>query len=290
MSVFKYSEDRLPVAVAVGLTCIDLGAYLLLDNLWLLLGYWMLMVIPKGILCAWNHHHQHVMTFRWAWLNRLLELSYALHTGMGTHVWLLHHVLGHHQHFLDQSRDESRWKRADGHQMGMFRYMLEVAFTAYPRAFRVGQAHPRHQRTFVIFAGLTFCLVGALVWAKPLAALFVVVLPMITSLLYTAWVTYDHHAGLDTDDQFHASYNIMNRWYNRLTGNLGYHTAHHHRQGVHWSRLPELHARIAERIPAHLYRASTFDRVLPDPAVPQPAPEPQPVRSAAPIGSMHASQ
>jgi fatty acid desaturase len=274
MSVFKYAEDRLPVAVAVGLTCLDLGAYVLLDNLWLLLGYWLLMVVPKGILCAWNHHHQHVPTFRSAGLNRLLELSYALHTGMGTHAWLLHHVLGHHQNFLDQSRDESRWKGTDGRRLGMLRYMLEVAFTAYPRAYQVGRAHPKHQRTFLIFSGLTLLVVSTLLWLKPLAGLVLFLLPMITSLLYTAWVTYDHHAGLDTADEFHASYNIMNRWYNRLTGNLGYHTAHHHRQGVHWSRLPALHARIADRIPARLYCASSFDRVLPDPTIPHPAPQP----------------
>jgi hypothetical protein len=33
---------------------------------------------------------------------------------------------------------------------------------------------------------------------------------------------------------------------------------------LHWSRLPALHATIADRIPAHLYRKSTFDVLLPD--------------------------
>jgi hypothetical protein len=33
---------------------------------------------------------------------------------------------------------------------------------------------------------------------------------------------------------------------------------------VHWSKLPELHARIAHQIPARLYRKSTFDDFLPD--------------------------
>jgi hypothetical protein len=33
---------------------------------------------------------------------------------------------------------------------------------------------------------------------------------------------------------------------------------------LHWSRLPALHARIAHRIPPHLYRKSTFDTLLPD--------------------------
>jgi fatty acid desaturase len=264
MSLFKHAEDRLPVAIAIGLTSLDITAYLKLSSPWLLLGYWLLMMIPKGILSAWNHHHQHVLTFRSTVLNRLLELCYALHTGITTNTWVLHHVLGHHQNFLDQTKDESRWKRASGEPMGMLEYTVKVAATAYPRAYRVGLKHPRYQRDFLLYSALTVLLLAGLIYAKPLQGLMLFVLPMLTSMLYTVWVTYDHHAGLETDDHFQASYNIMNRWFNRLTGNLGYHTAHHHRQGVHWSRLPELHARIAHQIPTHLYRKSTFDDFLPD--------------------------
>lgn len=264
MSLFKHPEDRLPVAIALTMTGLDFAAYVWLDSPWVLVGYALFMVMPKGILSAWNHHHQHVHTFRSTALNRLLELSYALHTGMTTHAWLLHHVLGHHLNFLDQTRDESRWQRHDGTRMGMVEYTLVTALTAYPRAYRVGRKHPAHLRTFVLYTAATLLLVATLVYCKPLEGLLLFVFPMVTSLLYTCWVTYDHHAGLSTDDHLHASYNIMNRWFNRLTGNLGYHTAHHYRQGVHWSRLPALHARIAQQVPEHLYRKSTFDAVLPD--------------------------
>ncbi len=40
-----------------------------------------------------------------------------------------------------------------------------------------------------------------------------------------------------------------NRIYNALTGNLGLHTAHHRRPGLHWSLLPELHEKIRNQIP-----------------------------------------
>jgi len=94
MSLFKYPEDRLPVQIAVGLTVLDFTMYATVSSPWLLIAYWLLMVIPKGVLSAWNHHHQHVATFRSTTLNRLLELCYALHTGVTTNTWLLHHVLG----------------------------------------------------------------------------------------------------------------------------------------------------------------------------------------------------
>ena len=264
MALFKYPADRLPVTVICAITALDFILYFAVDSGWLLLSYWLLMLVPKGISGAWSHHHQHVPTFHSAVLNRLLELCHALQAGLTTHAWTLHHVLGHHVNYLDQAKDESRWKRADGTQMGMIEYSVRLVVTAYPRAFAVGRRYPRLQRTFVIFGLLTAALVTALVVHRPVQGLLVFALPMVTSLLFTAWVTYDHHAGLESADPFMASHNIMNRWFNRLTGNLGYHTAHHKSGGLHWSRLPALHTSIADRIPEQLFRRSTFDTLLPD--------------------------
>ncbi len=271
MQLFKYPEDRLTILVAVGITALDFTMYFTTSSPWLLAAYWLVMVMPKGVLSSWNHHHQHVPTFRSVALNRLLELCYALHTGMTTNAWVLHHVLGHHQNFLDQTKDESRWKRRDGTTMGVAEYTLSVALTAYPRAYRVGRRFPQHQRPFLIYGALTVALVAALVAFKPLAGLLLFVLPMFVSLLWTAWATYDQHAGLDTTNEFEATVNDLSKTYNFWTGNLGYHTAHHYRQGVHWSKLPELHARIAHRIPVHLYKQrTTFAALFGSESTPEP--------------------
>lgn len=118
-SIFRHKEDRWPVVIVLMLTVIDFFLYFTISNLSVLFGYYLMMVIPKGIICAWNHHHQHIFTFRNTVLNRSLEFAYALHTGVTTHLWRLHHVLGHHLNFLDQEKDESRWERKDGSQMGV---------------------------------------------------------------------------------------------------------------------------------------------------------------------------
>jgi fatty acid desaturase len=239
-------------------SAIDFSVYILVDNVWALFVYMLATIIPRGLVCAWNHHHQHTLTFYRTAFNRVLEFFYALHTGVTTNLWVLHHVLGHHRNFLDQSRDESAWQRADGSTMNAFEYTLKIAGTAYYRGFRVGRKFPRVQRNFLFFGALTAVGVIGLVWLRPVPALFVFVLPMMFSLMFTAWVTHDHHSGLDTDDPFEASFNNTNRVFNALTGNLGYHTAHHYRQGLHWSKLPELHEKIKHQIPAELLRNETF--------------------------------
>jgi fatty acid desaturase len=256
--MFRFAADRLPVSAVLAFSVLDFSVYLLVDNVSVLLGYLLLMVIPRAVICAWNHHHQHTMTFKSRLMNRLLEFFYALHTGVTTHLWVLHHVHGHHRNFLDQKRDQSRWMRADGATMGPLEYTFSVAGTAYFRGFSVGKKFPRLQREYLTYGAVTILAVALFVWFRPLPGLLVFVLPMIISLLFTSWVTHDHHAGLDTDDQFEASFNNLNPLFNMLTGNLGYHTAHHYRQGMHWSKLPELHERIKDQIPSELIRNQAF--------------------------------
>ena len=256
--MFRFSEDRIPVTIVLTMSLIDFIVYLLVDNAWSLAGYTLLMIVPKGVICAWNHHHQHTVTFHAKFLNRILEFFYALHTGVTTNLWVLHHVLGHHRNFLDQTRDESGWKRSDGQPMSALEYTLTIAGTAYYRGYQVGKKFPRVQRDFLLYLVVTFIGVALLCWYRFIPALFIYVIPMVVSLLFTAWVTHDHHSGLDTDDAFSASYNNTNWLFNFLTGNLGYHTAHHYRQGLHWSKLPELHEEIKSRIPPTLIRDSRF--------------------------------
>ena len=194
------------------------------------------------------------MTFNYALPNRLLEIIFGFQTGITSHAWFLHHVIGHHQHYLDQEKDESRWKRDDGTPMGEMEYAFVVAATGYPRAYSQGYRKPKHKQIFVSMLLLQLVLLGGLFWYNWVNALFVFLLPMAISLFITAWHTYYHHHGLEAEDDYHASYNIMHKWYNILTGNLGYHTAHHIRGGLHWSKLPEFHATIADKIPDELYQ------------------------------------
>ncbi|MEH6456978.1 MAG: fatty acid desaturase [Cocleimonas sp.] len=251
--MFKFAADRIPVTVILLLTLLDFVVFFITENIWIFAVYLLIMIIPKACISAWNHHHQHAQVFKQKALNRILEIFYALHTGITTNLWVLHHNIGHHKNFLDQEKDESRWKRKDGSTMNRWEYTFLVAITAYPRGFKVGKKFPKMQKDFVTFTGITLLVLIGLTIYNPLSALFVFILPMVISLSYTALATYKHHAGLDTTDQFAASYNDTSKLYNWLTGNLGYHTAHHYKHGIHWSKLPELHEQIKSKIPEYCY-------------------------------------
>ena len=250
---FRYPADRLHVFLFTLIFAVDVAVYLTVDSPWLLALYFLVGILPKAGTCAFNHHHQHVLTFHQAWLNRLLELVYALQTGVTTNAWKLHHSLGHHVNYLDQKKDESRWQRDDGSTMGEMEYATWTTLTAYPRAWRVGASFKKDRLLFLVMGILTLAVVCALVYYRPLPGLFVFVIAPLFSLWGTAWATYAHHANRSVDSHFVACNNVVHRVYNFWTGNLGFHTAHHYKPGLHWSKLPELHAQIADKIPADAY-------------------------------------
>lgn len=255
VQILRFKADRIPVTVFFTLTIIDLIVFFTVDRTWLVFAYFLVMIPVKAIVSAWNHHHQHVPMFRHKPLNRILEMSFAFHTGVSTHAWTLHHVHGHHKNYLDQELDESRWKKRSGETYGYVPYALITAATAYPRAYAVGRNYPRLQRTFVGYGVLTLLIMGLLVATNPVSAFFLFVLSPVISLVITVAATHTHHSNLDTQDHMEASRNYTGTIRNFLTGNLGFHTAHHYRQGLHWSKLPALHASIADRIPAEYVKA-----------------------------------
>jgi len=258
MKIFHFREDRLPVLLFTLYFLVDFVVFLTIDNIYLLILWFGIGIFPKANICAWNHHHQHYNTFKKSFYNWILEIIYGLHTGITSNMWVLHHNFGHHLNYLDQEKDESRWKDKNGNTFSALMYTLNVTFTSHWRAFTVGKKHRSIQRTFLIMLILMTVILGAMTYFRPLQTLFVFALPMLTSLLITSYATYSHHSGLSLENHKHASRNIESKWYNKLTGNLGYHTAHHLRFGDHWSKLPDFHRQIRHEIPAECIIPPTY--------------------------------
>jgi fatty acid desaturase len=253
MTLVRQPADRIPLLLFFTFFAADLAVYRFATAWWVPVAWWALCLIPKGWVSAWNHHHQHVAMFKHGFMNRLLELGFSWQTGIVSNAWVLHHNLGHHVNYLEPLKDESGWMREDGTTMGVFEYTWVNTLGAYPRAFRVGLKHRKHLPLFLAACAWSLALVVTLVVLNPWNGFWLFVAAPLSSLLGTVFVTYYHHAGNSTADAHFASNNILDRAYNVVTGNLGYHTAHHVKQALHWSKLPELHAQLEKGIPAANY-------------------------------------
>lgn len=254
MQVFNHKADILPITLFVLYFIADFILYFSASSTVLLLVYVAVSIIVKGFIGAWNHHHQHVLTFASPFLNRVLEIIYGFQTGIIGYAWVLHHNLGHHMHYMDQSLDESAWKSPTGRRYGMFEYTWIVTTTAYPRCWKVSAKYPQIRKYFIAMAAIQLILLAAIIFYKPFEWILIFLVPMITGIFLGVHTTFTHHSGLDTEDPYAASYNIRSRWYNIFTGNLGYHTAHHLKWNMHWSKLPEYHKEIESKIDTKLYR------------------------------------
>lgn len=204
------------------------------------------------------HNHYHCAIFRPKALNRIFETLLFLQTGIPSFGFPLHHNIGHHgryrnQHPNDPDADPHRWIGANGRRLGRWKYTFGLLTNAIAVGRRLGTRHPRLWRNFLVAAGCYAIGLAVLLAWHPIQAFAVFLIPMSLSLVALAWSTYVHHLGLPTDDPFGASYTNLGRWVNHWGYNIGYHTAHHIEPGRHWSELPELHGKIAARVPRHCY-------------------------------------
>ncbi len=251
-TVLKYKADRGPVAYVLAMFAVHLLLWAFATP-WVALASTIPLAIASMFVAPINHHHQHLNTFRSSVANRFYDLALALQTGVAPYSWVLHHNLGHHLNYLNQhphtSPDESAWTRRDGTQMGRVEYTLDMLLRHQSDIFRVGQQYPRYRRYWLAMKLPLYSLIGLGLWINPLNTFLIFLVPGFMALTHTIWATYEHHAGSPTDDHIVGSFNRDNRLYNWMTGNLGLHSAHHSRPGVHWSLLPLVHAEIKHEIP-----------------------------------------
>jgi fatty acid desaturase len=258
--VLRYSADLGSVAYTIAAFSLHLAAFL-----WASPTVAVLCVVPLFLIstpvAALGHHHQHLGVFHSRAMNRIYDLVLSWQTGVGPYGWVLHHNLGHHQNYLNQPPnvppDESHWTNPDGSTMSRVGYTIHLFLHHPVDILRVGLKHPKILRSYLLMKVPLYAFVAFGLFWNATNFCLAFLLPSMLTLLHTCWVTHEHHAGHHADNHYSASVNREHKLFNVLSWNLGYHTAHHLRPGVHWSLLPELHASIRHLIPEH-QRLSTF--------------------------------
>ena len=200
------------------------------------------------------HNHAHVKVFRGPLANAAFDLVLAVMSGFTTPGWELQHVHGHHRHYLQPERDPAANGRFSGPgplQRPLFALLgssltLYDAWTIATELARTGRRDPRPRLVAHQLAHWTLLLGFLLV--DPLLALTLVLLPQLVVRSSIFWFSYRQHDGVPATEAMDASVTHLGAL-NGLLLNVGHHTAHHDRPGLHWSQLPTRTAELRHRIP-----------------------------------------
>ncbi len=241
-----YREDRRTVTVAA-LNLVLLGVPYAVE---LPAGGFPPFVLTCGLLSfsSWAiiHNHIHVRTFRVGWMNTAGAMLIGLTVGHPPTGLILTHNMNHHVH-VGGSAD---WSRPDNAGTGwgalrLLRYAVVTplrmargrAAAGAPRLPPALRRQLRHERW------LLYPLVAAALVLRPATFLSITLPIWIVGALVFLGVNLLQHDACDPRSEAAHSRDFTGRFINFLFFNGGYHTVHHDRPGLHWSRLPAEHRR-----------------------------------------------
>jgi fatty acid desaturase len=196
-----------------------------------------------------THNTLHQPMFRSQPLNKVMQVVLTLSYGWPVSEYIPGHNKSHHrfvqgrQDVMRTTKVQYRWNWLN---FLMFVPRVAVDVTAgnmeYMRVMR--KKRPRWFRQFVIET--TFCwgvkLVALAVdWRKALLYLF---LPHLFAVWGITAVNFLQHDGTEAGNVVNGSRNFVGRIFNWFTFNNGFHGIHHLKPSLHWSLLPEAHARL----------------------------------------------
>lgn len=254
--IFRYRADFRPVLCVVLVLAASLLPFVVEMPLGLLLLYAVFVLYLHSYAPYAQHNHGHLPTFRNAPMNWLYDFMLTQCTGYPTAFWELHHVRGHHRHFLTPERDVARLTDLrTGQVVSRVWYALRGNLTILRDSIRIGLAERREGRKDLLPRLLTevcvqLVVTAGLLWWKPWMALLFFILPAAAMSWLIWWESYQHHLEVPARDAYDASVTITDWWFNFQAFNIGHHSAHHEKPTLHWSLLPARTALIQARIPA----------------------------------------
>ena len=217
------------------------------------------LVLAVGVSCI-NHNHAHLSIWKNRYLNRLTDHWIGTLQGHPVFMFEAAHIDSHHRHNqLDGDVTRIEQFGRDNHIVGYLLFPLRVLrpLRALKREYlrRVRIENPRlflhivvqHVPLFAIWA-----VAFALDWKKAVVYLLV---PQAVALHFLLASNYLQHARTTIGSSHDHSRNFVG-WMNLVLFNVGYHTAHHELESLHWSRLPRAHAEIARLVSPRLIERS----------------------------------
>jgi beta-carotene hydroxylase len=232
-------------------------------------------LLPLGLYCGFcagvlTHNQNHRPTFVPGWANVWYQAWLSIFYGFPTFGWVPSHNQNHHK-FVNKAGDASiTWRYSKRNtwtiawtyffvstyfQDKSIREYIRKAYDSKPELFRqIVLQYVTVIAAQVAMATLAIFLhgwkLGSIVYGVAFLA------PCLFSLWSMFFINYVQHVDCDPWSELDHSRNFVGALSNWLVFNAGLHAAHHGQAGLHWSLLPEAHARIASDIHPELKQPS----------------------------------
>jgi len=250
--LLRYKADRRTLVYIIVTTALFFGQWVLGFN-WALYVVYLFLSVAVTVIA---HNHNHIPIWRGKVLNRLTDYWLTIFYGFPSFAWIPTHNMNHHALNNREGDYTITYRLTENNHLMML--------LAYPTVSSFYQQKPirdylKRQWT-ADRSYFWFCLgqyVALALWVA--AALFIdwkkallfVVIPQQVGLFSVLIFNYVQHVHADEESEWNHSRNFVG-FLNTLLFNNGYHTVHHEKAGMHWSKAPEAHAKIASKISPEL--------------------------------------
>jgi fatty acid desaturase len=217
---------------------------------WGLYGPYLYLAVAVAVIA---HNHIHVRLWHHPGLNALTDVWLTLFYGFPVFAWVPTHTRNHHKYHNTAPDHTHTWRVWEGnHVVALLTYPLISAYYQHQAIGRyLSAAYAQNRRRLWTCLGQSVSL-GAWItaavvldWQK---ALLFVVIPHQVALNTVLVFNYLQHVHADEEDPWNYARNFTGRLLNFFLFNNGYHTIHHHKPGLHWSKAPAAHRAIAPHI------------------------------------------
>ncbi|HEX9513909.1 MAG TPA: fatty acid desaturase [Puia sp.] len=222
--------------------------------------YWPVYIVSLYLaitVAVIAHNHNHVPMWKSSFLNNFSDNWITLLYGFPAFAWTPTHNKNHHK-FNNKEGDYTITYRIS-ERNNLFTLLTYPSISSYFQQSPV-MGHLRHlyanKRNKFYLAILQYVTLGLFIgitlWLDWRKSLLYVVIPQQVALFTVMIFNYIQHVHADEESKYDHSRNFVSWFTNFMMFNNGYHTAHHNKASLHWSQLPEAHARIAHLIAPHL--------------------------------------
>ncbi len=235
---------------------------------------WLLPLSLYFGFCAgvFSHNQNHCPMFKSRAYNSFYAAWLSVFYGFPTFAWIPTHNLNHHK-YVNKAGDATitwRYSKKNTWLVASTYYFVSAYWQKGPideYIRKARESNPRVYRQIVmqyttVFGGHAALLAIAMLVRGPGVGALVYAFGFFIPALFAAWsmifINYIQHVHCDPWSEHNHSRNFVSRLGNWLVFNNGYHTAHHESPGLHWSKLPEAHAKIAHFIDPALNQGSIF--------------------------------